>query len=97
MKIYERMPGIGTRRRALEMKVADAAAALGVTPQTWYDWEKGKYVPSGAVLPAIAELLQCEIVDLYEDGETRAAGLGAQWVGGGPYEETEVTGDDTVT
>lgn len=72
MKIYERMPGIGTRRRALEMKVADAAAALGVTPQTWYDWEKGKYVPSGAVLPAIAELLRCEIVDLYEDGGTRS-------------------------
>lgn len=74
MKIYTSMQGIGTRRRALGIKVADATAALGVTPQTWYDWEKGKYVPSGAVLPAIAELLRCEIADLYEDAGGEEAG-----------------------
>lgn len=69
MKIIETMPGIRTRRRMLNMKVAEAAAGLGVTNQTWYDWERGKYVPSAALLPAMAELLKCSIADLYGDGD----------------------------
>lgn len=69
MKIIETMPGIRTRRRMARMAVANAAAALGVTKQTWYDWERGKYVPSAALLPAMAELLKCSIADLYEEGD----------------------------
>jgi len=86
MKTYAGMPGIRTRRRVLGIKVADAAAALGVTKTTWYDWEKGKYVPSAALLPAMAALLGCGIEELYRgDGETgvrddgECDGEGASW------------------
>lgn len=76
MKIYRTMPGIRTRRRMAGLTVAEAAARLGVTKQTWYDWENGKYAPSAAYLPALAELLQCRIEDLYvgkEDDDGQAA------------------------
>ena len=69
MKIYRTMPGIRTRRRMASLTVAEAAARLGVTKQTWYDWENGKYAPSAAYLPALAELLKCRIEDLYEGKE----------------------------
>lgn len=72
IKPYAKMPGIRARRLMKKLPVADAAAALGVEKPTWYDWEKGKYTPTAALLPAMAELLDCEIADLYEDGETRA-------------------------
>ena len=46
-------------------------------------------MPSSAYLPALAELLQCSIEDLYKDAEeTRAA------EGVGPYGETEARDDD---
>ncbi len=64
--IYTRMDGIRHYREASGLTVAEAAAEINVTKQTWYDWERGKYVPSAAYLPAMAELLHCEITDLYK-------------------------------
>lgn len=69
MKTIDKMPGIRTRRRMAGLSVAAAADMIGVTKQTWYDWENGKYIPSAAYLPAIAKLLECRIEELYEDGE----------------------------
>ena len=63
--IYTKMDGIRFCREARGLTVAEAAAEISVTKQTWYDWERGKYVPSAAYLPAMAEVLQCEIADLY--------------------------------
>lgn len=65
MKIVESLPGMGTRRLRLGLSMADCAAAIGVTRQGWYQWETGRTLPSAAYLPAIAEVLQCEIKDLY--------------------------------
>ena len=73
MKMYAGMPGIRARRRSLGMKVAEAAGRLGVTVQNWYDWEKGKYTPTAALLPALAELLQCRLEDLYRDDDGEEA------------------------
>lgn len=50
------------------LSVPEAAAALGVTKQAWYQWERGNALPSAEFLPAMAELLGCEITDLYKDG-----------------------------
>lgn len=73
MRIYKKMPGIRTRRRVRGLTVPAAADALGVAKMTWYKWERGEMMPSAAYLPAMAELLQCEISELYEeddDGQT---------------------------
>lgn len=67
MKTYKSLPGIGPRRRALGLSMADAAAAVGATRQAWYYWEAGQQMPSAAYLPAIAETLHCRIEELYEE------------------------------
>ncbi len=77
-KNYARMPGIRARRLAQGLSVPETAEALGVQKATWYDWEAGKYVPSAALLPAMARLLGCGIAELYEappggDGEGAGA------------------------
>lgn len=61
------MPSLGPRRRALGLTVAAAAAAVGATRQAWHNWETCRMLPSAAYLPAIAELLECRIDELYED------------------------------
>ena len=68
-KIYNTMPGIRARRRALGLKAAGLADELGVTRSAWSQWETGVTMPSSAYLPALAELLRCSIEDLYEAGE----------------------------
>jgi len=75
MKTYTSMPGIRTRRRALGLAVAAAAAAVGVTKQAWYQWERGEAMPMAPFLPAMAELLQCSIEDLYEEGDDGEAAV----------------------
>lgn len=67
MKTYTQMPGIRRRRRELRIEVGTAADALGVTRQTWSNWEAGRAMPAAGVLPAMAELLDCKIQDLYEE------------------------------
>ena len=66
MKSITPMPGIRAARRRRGLTVAEAASGIGVVAATWYDWERGKYTPSGGLLPAMAELLGCEIGALYE-------------------------------
>ena len=88
-KIYTSLPGIRTRRRSLGLRAAPLAQTLGVTRSAWSQWEAGVTMPSSAYLPALAELLQCSIEELYKDAEeTRAA------EGVGPYGETEARDDD---
>ena len=65
MKIYTCLPGIRTRRRSLGLQAAPLAQTLGVTRSAWSQWESGVTMPSSAYLPALAELLQCSIEDLY--------------------------------
>ncbi|MEE3381548.1 MAG: helix-turn-helix transcriptional regulator [Succiniclasticum sp.] len=68
MKIYTSLPGIRPRRLALGRKAAHLAEEIGVTKQAWFFWENGDTMPSAGYLPALAELLQCSIEDLYRDG-----------------------------
>lgn len=67
MKFATSMPGIKARREALGLSVAEAAAALGVTRQSWNNWEIGRSPASSYYLPAMAEILHCRIEDLYEE------------------------------
>ena len=88
-KIYTSLPGIRTRRRSLGLQAAPLAETLGVTRSAWSQWEAGATMPSAAYLPALAELLQCSIEELYKDeGKTRAA------EGVAPYGETEAQDAD---
>ena len=64
-KIYTSLPGIRTRRRSLGLQAAPLAAALGISRSAWSQWESGETMPSAGYLPALAELLQCSIADLY--------------------------------
>jgi len=66
-KIYTSLPGIRTRRRSLGLRAAPLAQTLGVTRSAWSQWEAGDTMPSSAYLPALAELLQCSIEDLYRE------------------------------
>ena len=68
MKIYTSLPGIRTRRRSLGLQAAPLAQTLGVTRSAWSQWESGVTMPSSAYLPALAELLQCSIEELYREG-----------------------------
>lgn len=69
--IYTRMDGIRYRRKAAGLGVSAAAERLGVTRQAWYQWELGKSLPGSGCLPAMAELLQCRIEDLYVDPDAQ--------------------------
>ena len=82
MKIYTSLPGIRPRRLALGLKAAGLADALGVSRAAWSQWETGINMPSSAYLPALAELLQCSIEDLYRDADGARAAEGV-----GPYGE----------
>lgn len=65
--IYTSMDGIRYRRKAAGLGVSAAAERLGVTRQAWYQWELGKSLPGSGCLPAMAEILNCRIEELYED------------------------------
>ena len=67
MKFATSMPGIKARRKALGLGVAEAAAELGVTRQSWNNWESGRSLAGSYYLPAMAEILHCRIEDLYEE------------------------------
>lgn len=69
------------------MQAAPLAAEIGVSRAAWSQWEAGTTMPSAGYLPALAELLQCSIEDLYRgggetDGETdchgQCCGTGSQ-------------------
>ena len=51
------------QRRRLTLRAL--AQRLGVTYQAVHNWEKGMNIPSGDLLPVIAQELGCEVGDLY--------------------------------
>lgn len=51
------------RRGLVRVQVADA---LGVTQAAVYKWESGRASPSADKLPALAEVLNCTIDELYD-------------------------------
>lgn len=51
------------------MQAAPLAETIGVSRAAWSQWEAGATMPSAGYLPALAELLQCSIEDLYKDAE----------------------------
>jgi len=48
---------IRERRLALELTGEEAAKRASVPVQTWYNWERGRFVPGVDRLPAIARAL----------------------------------------
>ena len=55
----------------LKKNISQEALAdiLGVNQTAVSQWEMGKSNPSSNKLPKLAEVLQCSIDDLFEDGE----------------------------
>lgn len=68
---------IPTRIRELREKrgltVAELSRSTGVTPAAVVQWENGAVVPATGKLPTIAAVLECEVGDLYDSEELRAA------------------------
>lgn len=73
------LEGLPARRKAAGYTQEALAAALGVTRPALAAWETGRSWPSAALLPALADLLLCQIEDLYVGPEEP------------PAEETEAT------
>ena len=56
--------------KAAGLSVSAAADKLCAPRQAWYMWELGKSLPGSGCLPAMAEILNCRIEELYvESGE----------------------------
>lgn len=56
-------------RQAAELSQAELAKAVGAkSGSTVTMWETGERIPSARLLPKIAEVLGCEINDLFEKG-----------------------------
>lgn len=57
------------RMTYLRLGNAELADKLGVSRQAVCKWRTGDTVPTVDKIPALAEFLQCEIADLFVDGE----------------------------
>ena len=57
------------RRLRIEMNQNELAKQMNVTQGIVSQWENKKIMPSSEKLPKLAEVLQCSIDDLFEDGE----------------------------
>lgn len=51
-----RPAGLATHRKRLGLSAANAAAIIGVSPLTVYNWESGKTRPRNSQMPAIDKL-----------------------------------------
>ena len=51
----------------------ELARLTGVTPPAVIGWENGSKTPATDKLPTIAAVLECEVGDLYDPEELRAA------------------------
>ena len=71
---------IRSLREARGVSRYEIAEAAGVSYAAVAQWEDGKVLPTADKLPAIAAVLGCEVGELYEPGELRAAG---KTMGGG--------------
>ncbi len=59
--------GLRPRREARRLSQASAARRLGVSRQSYADWEAGRRWPSANILPALAEMCCCSIEELYRE------------------------------
>ena len=66
------MEQIKKLRRRARMKQAELAAGLGVTQSTVSMWENRHNAPRTDKLPEIADILGCEIGDLFTGDEKNA-------------------------
>ena len=48
--------------------IPELAVSMGVAPRGVKDWECERYLPHARQLPLLAQVLGCEINDLYEEG-----------------------------
>ena len=62
----ERLAGLAPRRKRAGYSQETFAAALDIERARLANYEVGISWPSAALLPAMAELLNCSIDDLYE-------------------------------
>ena len=56
-------------RIAAGLRQVDLAEKMGVTQGTICDWEVGRTMPQAALLPALADALNCTIDALFGRGE----------------------------
>lgn len=66
-----RMEGLRSLRRSQRLSQEDVAKSLGVSRESYSCWENGRALPRAKYLPALAELLQCRIEDLYLPQEVK--------------------------
>jgi len=60
------MRGLRQRRRKAGLKLYAAAAAVGVTRQTWFNWETGATVPSTDLLCTLSRMFDCTVGTLFD-------------------------------
>lgn len=65
IEMLTRLEGLAPRRTASGMTQKELAEALGVERGTVSMWEIGRSWPPARLLPAISDVLQCSIDDLY--------------------------------
>lgn len=63
------MRGLRQRRKRAGMKLYEAAAAVGVSRQTFINWENGASVPGRNLLCALAALFDCTVGALFDGDE----------------------------
>lgn len=61
------MNGLAERRKRLKLRQEDVAAALNVTRIAVHNWENGKAYPSASKLIKLAEVLNCDVVDILRE------------------------------
>ena len=66
------LAGLGPRRRAAGYTQASFAARLGIERGRYSMWESCAVWPSAQWLPIMAELLGCDIADLYAPPDEEA-------------------------
>lgn len=71
--ITQGLVGLAPRRKAAGYTQAALAGALGIERGRLANYEVGTSWPSASMLPAMAELLNCSIDELYERPETIVA------------------------
>lgn len=69
---------IRARREALGISQAELARRVGVVKMSVSQWERGETMPTADKLPTIAAVLECEVVELYDDEVLRAASEAAR-------------------
>lgn len=61
------MNSLADMRRRLNLRQIDVAKALGVTRIAVHNWENGKAYPSASKLIKLAEVLNCDVMDILRE------------------------------